>query len=251
MSAQSMPLPRGRGVLLHPLAVLLLPVPAIIGVLFAQDVLFALACIAATLLVACARGARFTVRLLGMVLGGTAVLWCGFSLSLSGGTVTTDTVDWLPWQPNVDTTVTALRGALRLVTVLALYTVTVAFVRGDVLGDTLIARFRVPYRVVDVLSLGRRFLTLLGQDIRQVSSLVRLRARGRWLRRLRLSTRMTVPVLLSSLRHADQLSIAMEARGFGARPQRTVHECVPLRPSDGAVIGFVWLGTFVALGVWG
>lgn len=57
---------------------------------------------------------------------------------------------------------------------------------------------------------------------------------------LRLSSRLLIPVLMRSFSHADELSIAMEARGFGALATRTVHESQPFRVPDGAVVALVW-----------
>lgn len=162
-----------------------------------------------------------------------ALLWVGFSISL----------------PDTARSTAALRGALRIVGVMALFVGTGACVRWRVAGDSLVEYGHVPCRLVDVVSLGERFTVLMRADIRQARVLARLRARGRRWRSWRLLAGLTIPVLMAAFRHADELAIAMEARGFGSWEHRTVHAAAPLRWWDGlaaaawaaTVAGAVWL----------
>lgn len=218
--------------LLHPIAVLALPVVAILAVLFANTMWLALVCIAVGAMAAFARGPRFGLGVLGLALSVFVVVGFGFSLSLAAPEATAG--GWMP-----------VRAALRMTAVVILYVVTGAYVRGDVLGDTLITRFGIPYRVIDVLGLGARFAAMIRRDVLAVRSLARVRGRDRPLRTLRLAAGLTVPVLIAAFRHADDLSIAMEARGFGSLPERTVHHARPLRWRDAIVVVIVWSVTIV------
>ena len=238
---------RQTRVQLHPIAVLALPVVAILAVLFADTVWLALLCITVAVTVSFARGPGFALGVLGVAAGGFALIWFGFSLSLPSPELAVGgRIAWLPFQPTPEQAFIPLRGALRMTTVVVLYVVTAAFVRGQILGDTLIAGFGIPYRVIDVLGLGTRFAALIRRDALATRSLARLRSRGRPLRALRLLAGLTVPVLMASFRHADELSIAMEARGFGTLPERTVHHAVRLRWRDGVVVAAVWAATVLA-----
>lgn len=232
-------------VLLHPIAVLVLPIPAIVCILLADGVAFGLVCLTVGLVLAGIRGPRLGLTVLVAALAGLAMLWTGFTISLPAAPGDAATIGWLPWQPTLANALIALRGAQRVVAIMVLYTATLAYVRWDVLADTLIDRFRMPYRVVDVVGLGGRFVVLIGADVVAARSLARLRARGHPLRTLRLLSGLTIPVLISAFRHADLLTIAMEARGFGALPDRTVHRSVPLRVRDGVVVAAVWTLTVV------
>lgn len=232
---------------LHPLAILALPVPAIVAVLFADGILLSLALLTVCLALSLAKGVRFASGVLGVVAGGVVLLWVGFSLAAPrAGDTSGPLVEGLAFSPTIDGAFFALRGALRMVTVVTLYIVTVAFVNGAVLGDSLIQSFGAPYRVIDVLGLGGRFSALIRSDVAAARSLARLRARGRPLRAMRLMTGLTVPVLMGAFGHADELSIAMEARGFGSEPQRTVHSARPLRWTDVIAVPMVWAITILA-----
>ncbi|MGO1567261.1 energy-coupling factor transporter transmembrane component T family protein [Brachybacterium sp. AOP35-5H-19] len=233
--------------LLHPIAVLVLPLPAILAVLFADGIDLALACILASVAASFGRGARFAAGVL--ALAATTFLLVGIGFSLSAPTpeqLSGERIEWLPLHPSVEKAFFAVRGALRMTAVVVLYVVTVRFVQGNVLADSLIDRFSAPYRVIDVLGLGRRFTVLIRRDVAAACSIARLRSRGRPLRTMRLLTGLTIPVLMASFRHADELSIAMDARGFGALPRRTVHWALPLRMLDGVAVVGVWAATILA-----
>ncbi len=123
---------------------------------------------------------------------------------------------------------------------MALFGATMVWLRWRVLADTCIGLWHLPYRLFDVTGLGRRFAVLMRDDIATVRAQARLRARGARLRAWRISAGLTVPVLMAAFRHADQLAIAMDARGFGAQPSRTVHDACPLRLRDGMFVAVAW-----------
>lgn len=56
---------------------------------------------------------------------------------------------------------------------------------------------------------------------------------------------LTVPVLINAFRHADELSLAMDARGFGSEPERTLHHALPVTPRDVITVLTVWVSTIL------
>lgn len=233
--------------LLHPLAVVALPIPAIVAVLVAEGASVGVLAVLIGLVVIALKRPKLALASLAMSIAMSVVLWWGFAFSLPRDPAGADEiVAWLPLQPPIDVALMAVRGAMRIVAVMVLFVATVVWARWQILGDTLIRFGRVPYRIVDVVALGGRFGVLIQQDVRAARRIAVLRTRGRWWRSIGLLTGLMIPVLMASFRHADELTIAMEARGFGARPDRTVHDAVPVRVRDGVVVLVVWTVSIVA-----
>ena len=61
--------------------------------------------------------------------------------------------------------------------------------------------------------------------------------------RLRGPLEAVVPLLASSIRHADRMALAMESRAFGAHPTRTERTPSRWRPRDTAFTLTLWLLT--------
>lgn len=232
-----------RRPLVHPAAIVIAPVPAMVVVLVTDRLIFGLVAVALSLLVAFARGLRAGLALLGVVAVAGAVLWIGFAASLPRQPDEA-LVTWLPVPITWDGLTVATRGTLRVVGVMALFVASALWARWRVLTDTCIGLWRSPYRLFDVTGLGRRFAVLIRSDIAAVRAQALLRSRGRRLRAARASARMTVPVLMAAFRHTDQLAIAMDARGFGSSPTRTVHDAWPLRIGDAVFVVAVWAATW-------
>jgi energy-coupling factor transport system permease protein len=209
----------------HPIAVALLAVPALVAVLVDDEPWFGLVAVGCCAVVALGKGIRFAVAVVvgAVVTFGLLRLWMGL---------------WLPADP-------ATTGALRITAMGALLVVPFAFVRWQVLGDTLVAYCRVPYRVMDAAALGERFATLMRADLRAIAHAATLRSRGGIRRRAAILLRATVPVLVAAFRHGDELAVAMDARGFGARPSRTMRWARPVRASDGLLVLAAWSLTVV------
>ncbi|MFD2758778.1 energy-coupling factor transporter transmembrane component T [Gulosibacter faecalis] len=231
----------------HPFAVAFLPVPAIVAVLVAPGVTFGLICAAASVVAILAKSWRLALVAAATAVLGTAILWFGFAMSLPAEPFGTPsaTVDWLPLRPTVDQALAALRGALRVVVVMLLFVAGSAHVRGTVFTDSLIRYVRVPYRVADVIALGAQFAVGIRRDVAAARAIARLRARGRGMGAARIGARLTVPVLMASFRRADELSVAMEARGFAALPDRTLHYAVAPRALDAVLLALGWCVTVV------
>ncbi|WJZ00790.1 Energy-coupling factor transporter transmembrane protein EcfT [Corynebacterium hansenii] len=126
--------------------------------------------------------------------------------------------------------------ASRLAAMAVLSAAPLPFLRWREMRDTMITRFRVPYRVVDVVGVGGVFARILSDDLATAAMRARLNSRGRrWI-----TPRIVVPVLVASFRHADDLALALESRGFGAGPTRTVRYDRPFRPADWGLLLGVW-----------
>lgn len=111
------------------------------------------------------------------------------------------------------------------------------------LASALVHQCRIPYRYAYAATLSARFVPRYQRDIATLRDAQHARgiidARGPigWLRR---TARSMVPLLASGVRHAERLSMAMDARGFGAYSTRT--ERHPARVTVRDVIFFcaVW-----------
>lgn len=74
---------------------------------------------------------------------------------------------------------------------------------------------------------------------------------------LRRTAGYAVPLLAGSVRHAERVSLSMDARGFGSAPHRTERRIVAWRQADWLLVAVCWAataggyGTAAALGVLG
>jgi len=85
-------------------------------------------------------------------------------------------------------------------------------------------RMGVPFPISFALSLSFRLVPIFSESIttiRQAQQSRGLKASGNFIRRYQSYLPLFVPVLLSALRKVDQLSIALESRGFGSGVKRT------------------------------
>jgi len=118
------------------------------------------------------------------------------------------------------------------------------------LGDTrdyLLAftQFKIPYDIAFMVLAALRFLPMLREEAQDV--LCAAQMRGLRLKKTGLKGRavayisIVLPVVAGAIRRAEQLSIAMEARGFRAFPGRTSMRSLRMRPAD-----WVYLVVFCA-----
>lgn len=126
-------------------------------------------------------------------------------------------------------------------------------------ADGLIQHARVsPSYAVGVLA-ALRLLPLMAREWQTIG--MARRARGIEAGRspvaaIRLFFGRLMALLVGAVRRASRMALAMEARGFGAMPHRTVARPQRLRPSDwawvlgAAIVAAVAIGTSIALGTW-
>jgi energy-coupling factor transport system permease protein len=105
-----------------------------------------------------------------------------------------------------------------------------------------LVRMRVPYRVAFLVSTTFRFVPLLLEELSAMRDAQRLRgididAMGLG-RRLVLNGRMLVPLIVASLRRAQQIEVALQARGFSGSERRSYLDAgrERLRPAEAAAI---------------
>ena len=96
---------------------------------------------------------------------------------------------------------------------------------GIVLG---LVRMGVPFRVAFLVSTTFRFVPLLLEELSTMRDAQRLRgididAMRLW-RKLVVTGRMLVPLIVASLRRAQEVDIALQARGFSGQAERTYLE---------------------------
>lgn len=113
-------------------------------------------------------------------------------------------------------------------------------------------RLRVPVDDIAVMvSLGLAFLPLLQQELQRI--LLAQRVRGADFRRGSIETRvlnalaLLPPLLAGNLRRAEELAVAMEARGYIPGTPRTVLNAGRLGPADAVAVAIALLCAVVAL----
>jgi len=119
---------------------------------------------------------------------------------------------------------------------------------------SLVHQFRLNYRVAFGSLVGYRMLPLLQSDYQIIRASQRLRGIGEtnlllhpllWLRRY------ATPLLVGAVRRANRVALAMEARGFGALPERTYRVAMRVTPKDVLfVLATAAVTAGVLLGVW-
>jgi len=97
-------------------------------------------------------------------------------------------------------------------------------------------QMRLPYEVAYMVSIGVRFVPLMGEELQD--SLTALALRGieikklKMRRRLKVYTYLLLPMIAGSLSRARELTMSMEMRGFGAYSRRTSFYTLKLQRRD-------------------
>jgi energy-coupling factor transport system permease protein len=92
-----------------------------------------------------------------------------------------------------------------------------------------LVRMGVPYKVAFVFSATLRFVPLLLQEIRTITEAQRLRGlaleKMNLVQRLRVHSRIAVPLLLGAMTKSQQVDVVLASRGFSGSAERTyLHE---------------------------
>lgn len=234
--------PRGRFLHhLNPLAKVAAILPAWIGLLFTRDVATPLVAIAAAVILLLV-GARLRAALVAALLVGIPVVVLVMALSFGFWTDAARVVDTTPLFTLGAYTYTAGAFAIGLATALRLTAlVTLALVggltsTGPDLARSLVAQLRVPYRIGYTAIAAYRFVPRFRSELVVIRQAQRVRGVGR----LRGPLEAVVPLLASSIRHADRMALAMESRAFGAHPTRTERHPSRWRMRDTAFTSALW-----------
>jgi energy-coupling factor transport system permease protein len=108
---------------------------------------------------------------------------------------------------------------------------------GDI-RDYLLAfvQMRIPYELAFMTMVGLHFLPLLREEALSVYQCMQLRGvafKGVGLvQKLKAYAKASLPILVGTLRRADEMSVAMELRGLRAYPRRTSMRRLTLRARD-------------------
>lgn len=247
---------------LNPLGKLAGPAPAMLLLVFVRDAATPLAFLAlayATVLI----GVRFTRQLALLLFAalpvGVAVIGAGFALWTDPAQVDQTSAIWQVggWTLYSGALELGFATALRLAAIVALALPAGLSTSGPDLVRAMVQQLRVPYRIGYTALAAFRFVPRFGHELEVIRQAHRVRgahggrgpfaATARWAGYL-------VPLLAGAIRHAERVALAMDARAFGAYPDRTERHLVPWRARDTVfVILFLAASTaiFIALQPWG
>jgi energy-coupling factor transport system permease protein len=164
-----------------------------------------------------------------------------------------------PVRIGAETLVNGIGLAFRLLAIVAAGLLATATTEPTALADSLVQQLRVSPRFAVGALAALRLLPLMAQEW-ETLALAR-RARGVDAGRspvagLRLFAGQLLALLVSAIRRGTRMALAMEARGFGARPCRTAARIHRIGASDwGWIAGAALLGSgavaiSIALGTW-
>lgn len=210
------------------------------AVLVAQNICYVLGIGAASILLALA----FKVNFVRLVKRFRRIIYLLLVISLVQSIFTPDThVLVRVFSVNLITEKGLLMGVKTFVRMLVILTsasiMTTTNYRETVQG---LVQWKVPYMLAFMVSVALRFLPIFSEELRD--SLTALQLRGIDLRKIPFGKKLKVyvylltPVVMSVLKRAQTLSMAMEARAFGAYPSRVSYLVLRLRARDYLVQAF-------------
>jgi energy-coupling factor transport system permease protein len=232
---------------LNPLAKLGAPLPAMVLLVFVRDAATPLTFLAlsyAILLV----GVRFTARLAALLVAlpiGAAVIGVGFSLWTDPSRVDQSVVvlqlgGWTLYGGALEI---GMATGLRIAAIVALTLIAGLSTTGPDLVRATVQQLRVPYRIGYTALAAFRFVPRFGYELEVIRQAHRVRgahggrgpfaALARWFGYI-------VPLMAGAIRHAERVALAMDARAFGAHPDRTERHLVPFRARDVVFIVLLW-----------
>ena len=237
---------------LNPLAKLAAPLPAMVLLVFVRDAATPVAFLVlsyAVLLI----GVSFTGRLAALLVGlpvGAAVIGLGFSLWTDASRVDQSVVVWQigSWTLYGGALEIGLATGLRIAAIVALSLIVGLSTTGPDLVRATVQQLRVPYRIGYTALAAFRFVPRFGHELDVIRQAHRVRGahggRGpfagiaRWFGYI-------VPLMAGAIRHAERVALAMDARAFGAHPDRTERYHVPFRARDVVFIVLFWAASAV------
>lgn len=233
---------------LNPLAKLAAPLPAMVLLVFVRDVATPLAFLALAYVVLLV-GVNFTRRLAAVLLLalplGALVIGSGFALWTDAARVDDTAVVWQlrGWTLYAGALEVGFATGLRLAAIVALTLIAGLSTTGPDLVRATVQQLRVPYRIGYTALAAFRFVPRFGHELDVIRQAHRVRGshggRGpfatvaRWFG-------YVVPLLAGAIRHAERVALAMDARAFGAHPDRTERHLVPFRVRDTVFIVVFW-----------
>lgn len=224
---------------LNPLAKLLAPVPAMVVLVFVRDLATPLSFLALTYVVLLI-GVSFTRRLALLLIAlpiGALLVGFGFALWTDPTRVDQSVVIWQvgSWTLYGGALEVGLATGLRIAAIVALSLIVGLSTTGPDLVRATVQQLRVPYRIGYTALAAFRFVPRFGHELEVIRHAHRVRGahagRGPFAAIARWSG-YVVPLLAGAIRHAERVALAMDARAFGAHPDRTERHIVPFRARD-------------------
>lgn len=232
----------------NPLVKILGPLPVMVYVVTTRDLLtpalVAVVTLAAILVMSRPRGRVLAGLLLGLP---ALCLVMTFSFGMLTDASTVDDTRLLATVGPVElwsgALAVGLATGLRTVALLLLVLFGGLTTSGADLVRSLTQQVRLPYRVGYAALAALRFVPRFGHELEVIQGAHRVRgvasghgpvaAVRRWLATV-------VPLLAGGIRHAERVSLAMEARGFGAHRHRTERVVVPFGVRDVVLLLSIW-----------
>ena len=232
---------------LNPLAKLAAPLPAIVLLVFVRDLATPIAFLVlsyAILLV----GVRFSAGLATVLAAlpvGAIVIGVGFSLWTDPARVDQSVVvvQLGSWSLYGGALSVGLATGARIAAIVALTLIAGVSTTGPDLVRATVQQLRVPYRIGYTALAAFRFVPRFGHELDVIRQAHRVRgahggrgpfaAIARWFG-------YVVPLMAGAIRHAERVALAMDARAFGAYPDRTERHLVPFRARDAVFIVLLW-----------
>ncbi len=118
----------------------------------------------------------------------------------------------------------ALASALRIYTIILSSLVFVRTTDPRELAIALVTQLHIPYRIAYAFFIALRIIPTIEDEIKTIRAAQAVRGvarQGGVAGRIREMKRYSMPLLVGSLRKASMMVLSMEARAFGAHPQRT------------------------------
>lgn len=235
---------------LNPLAKLAAPLPAMLLLVFVRDA----ATPAAFLLLSYAIilvGTSLSPRLIGVLLAvplAAAAIGFGFALWTDPSKVDQSVVIWQlgSWTLYGGALAVGLATGLRIAAIIALALIAGLSTTGPDVVRASVQQLRVPYRIGYTALAAFRFVPRFGHELEIIRQAHRVRgahggrgpvsAIARWFGYI-------VPLMAGAIRHAERVALAMDARAFGAHPDRTERHVVLFRARDVVFIALFLLAS--------
>lgn len=236
---------------LNPLAKIVAPLPAMAGLLFTRDLPaplafvvlgFVLILFGARVRAAVVVGLLVVLPALVLVFGLTFGLWTDASRLADQRILFAVGA----FHYTAGAFAVGLATSLRLAGVVVLALIGGLTTAGPDLARSLVRQLRVPYRIGYTAIAAYRFVPRFGTEFALIRQAQRVRgvAPGRGpAAAARRAFAAVIPLLASSIRHADRMALAMESRAFGAHSTRTERHPTPWRVRDTAFVLLFWLAS--------
>lgn len=224
---------------INPLAKLLAPLPAMALLVFVRDITTPLVFVALTYIVLLV-GVSFTRRLAALLLlvpVAAVVMGLGFAIWTDSSGVDHSIVLWQigGWTMYGGAMLVGLATGARVAAIVSLALIVGLSTTGPDLVRASVQQLRVPYRIGYTALAAFRFVPRFGYELDVIRQAHRVRGShgGRGpIAALRRWVGYIVPLLAGAIRHAERVALAMDARAFGAYPDRTERHLVPFRTRD-------------------